>query len=163
MDNKVQLEIRAAKKEDAAIILNFVTELAIFDDAQDEMEATVADIEKGLFASDSVAHGVLAYLDNQPVGFAVYFYNYSTWVGRKGLYLEDLYVCPEFRNLGIGKAILKYLAQLAVSQNCGRFEWCALEWNTPAIGFYESIGAKQQEEWRVYRLTGEALQDFAIG
>lgn len=95
------------------------------------------------------------------VGYGVYFYNYSTWLAKNGLYLEDLYVAPPYRKIGAGKAILKYLAQQAVAKNCGRFEWCVLDWNQPAIDFYQSIGAEPQDEWIIYRLSGEALENFA--
>jgi GNAT superfamily N-acetyltransferase len=100
-------------------------------------------------------------VDNEPIGYAVYFFNYSTWLGRHGLYLEDLYVSPEHRGAGAGKALLKHLAQLAVAKGCGRFEWSVLDWNEPAIRFYQAIGARPQDEWVGYRLTGEALEAFA--
>ncbi|HEY8569978.1 GNAT family N-acetyltransferase, partial [Microbulbifer sp.] len=100
-------------------------------------------------------------IDNKPVGFAVYFFNYSTWLGKNGLYLEDLYISPEYRGAGAGKALLKHLAKIAVSKNCGRFEWSVLDWNEPAIRFYQSIGAKSQDEWVGYRLAGNALEEFA--
>ncbi|MCK4406851.1 MAG: GNAT family N-acetyltransferase [Bacteroidales bacterium] len=104
-----------------------------------------------------------ARINEKPVGFAVYFYNYSTWLGKNGLYLEDLYVSPKYRGKGAGKMLLKHLAKIAVSKDCGRFELSVLDWNEPAMKFYESFGAKPQSEWLVYRLEGEALRDFTKG
>jgi len=155
------IHIRPASVEDSAIILRFITELAIYEKAEDEVIATEADIGKSLFAADSTTSALICELDGQAIGFAVYFFNYSTWLGKHGLYLEDLYVSPEFRGVGAGKTLLKYLARLAVSKNCGRFEWSVLDWNEPAIGFYKAIGALPQAEWVSYRLSGKALTDFA--
>ncbi|MCE2571110.1 GNAT family N-acetyltransferase [Motilimonas eburnea] len=156
-----KIEIRQAKIEDAATILRFITELATYEKLAHEVKTNIAAIEQSIFSADSTAHGIICEVNGEPVGFAVYFYNYSTWLGKNGLYLEDLYVSPEYRSIGAGKAILKYLAKLAVAKNCGRFEWCVLDWNEPAIDFYKSIGAKPQDEWVIYRLTGDALLDFA--
>ena len=127
------------------------------------MKTYAAGIRDSLFAEGSTAHGLICDNDGQPIGYAVYFFNYSTWLGKHGLYLEDLYVSPEARGLGAGKALLRHLAQLAVARDCGRFEWSVLYWNTPAIDFYESFGARPQSEWTTYRLTGQALLDFAAG
>ena len=156
-----KIAIRQATIEDSALILKFVTELAIYENAVEEVHATVPDIEKSLFGSESTTRAIICNINNTPVGFAVYFFNYSTWLGKHGLYLEDLYVSPEFRGSGAGKALLRHLAQLAVSKKCGRFEWSVIDWNEPAIGFYKSIGAQPQDEWVAYRLTGKALVDFA--
>jgi len=155
------MEIRQATVEDSALILRFVTELAIYEKAENEVIATESDIENSLFASDSTTKAVICSINNEPIGFAVYFFNYSTWLGKHGLYLEDLYVFPKFRGVGAGKALLKHLAEIALSKNCGRFEWSVLDWNEPAIQFYQSIGAKSQDEWVGYRLTGKALEEFA--
>ena len=155
------IEIRQATVEDSALILKFVTELAIYEKAENEVIATKSDIESSLFGSDSITSAVICNLNNEPIGFAVYFYNYSTWLGKRGLYLEDLYVSPKFRDAGAGTALLKHLAEIALSKNCGRFEWSVLDWNEPAIRFYQSIGAKPQDEWVGYRLTGKALEEFA--
>lgn len=155
------INIRPASVEDSTLILRFITELAIYENAEDEVVATETDIRDNLFASDSTASALICEIDGQAIGFAVYFFNYSTWLGKHGLYLEDLYVSPEFRGAGAGKALLKHLARLAVSKNCGRFEWSVLDWNEPAIGFYKSIGALPQDEWIAYRLSGKALTDFA--
>ena len=154
-------EIRQATIEDSALILRFVTELAVYEKAENEVIATESDIEKSLFGIDSTTSAVICNINNKPVGFAVYFFNYSTWLGKHGLYLEDLYVSPEYRSVGAGKALLKHLAKIAFSKNCGRFEWSVLDWNEPAIRFYQSIGAKPQKEWVSYRLTGKALEEFA--
>jgi len=155
------INIRPASVEDSAIILRFITELAIYEKAEDEVIATETDIRESLFAAESTTSALICELDDQAIGFAVYFFNYSTWLGKHGLYLEDLYVSPESRGAGAGKALLKHLARLAVSKNCGRFEWSVLDWNEPAIGFYKSIGALPQDEWVSYRLSGKALADFA--
>ncbi len=155
------LNIRPATIADTPQILRFITDLAIYEEAEHEVEATVADLEHSLFGADSTAHALMCMQGDTPVGFCVYFFNYSTWQGRNGLYLEDLYVAPEHRGIGAGKALLKNLAQLALAKNCGRFEWNVLDWNEPAIKFYEAMGAKPKPEWIGYRLAGEALEAFA--
>lgn len=156
-----EVQIKKANIQDSSIILNFIKELARYEKAEDEVIATVEDIEQNLFSDNTTTDAVICLLDGKPVGFAVYFLNFSTWLGKNGLYLEDLYVSPDFRGCGAGKKLLKYLAQLAVKNNCGRFEWSVLDWNKPAIDFYESIGAKPQSEWIGYRLQGQSLIDFA--
>ena len=155
------IKIRPASTEDSSLILRFITDLAIYEKAEEAVIATESDIRDSLFGKDSTTSALICELDDQAVGFAVYFFNYSTWLGKHGLYLEDLYVSPEFRGSGAGQALLKHLAQLAVSKKCGRFEWSVLDWNEPAIGFYKSIGAEPQDEWVAYRLTGKALLDLA--
>lgn len=155
------LEIRQATIEDSALIHRFITELAVYEKAENEVLATVADIENSLFGAESTTDAVICNFNNEPVGFAVYFFNFSTWLGKHGLYLEDLYVSPEHRGVGAGKALLKHLAKIALSKNCGRFEWNVLDWNEPAIRFYKSIGAEPQSEWVGYRLSGKALKEFA--
>jgi len=155
------IEIRQATSDDAERILAFVKELAVYERAEREVTATVEDIRKSLFHNNATTNCVIGSIDNVEVGFAVYFFNYSTWLGRHGLYLEDLYVTPEFRNAGVGKALLKHLAKVAISHNCGRFEWSVLDWNEPAIRFYEGIGAEAQDDWVTYRLAGSALERFA--
>ncbi|WP_417702264.1 GNAT family N-acetyltransferase [Pseudomonas sp.] len=157
------LTIRPATPDDAELILRFITELAIYEKAEHEVKTDAAGIRDSLFAEGSTAHGLICENDGQPIGYAVYFFNYSTWLGKHGLYLEDLYVSPEARGLGAGKALLRHLAQRAVERGCGRFEWSVLDWNTPAIDFYESFGARPQSEWTTYRLAGQALLDFAAG
>ena len=157
------LRIRAAQRADVPVILRFVRELAIYEKALDEVVATEATVEQSLFDEGARAFAFICEDAGEPIGFAVCFYSYSTWLARNGLYLEDLYVTPEARGRGAGKALLQYLARLAVEEGCGRFEWSVLDWNTPAIDFYESVGARAQSEWTTYRLAGEALQRFANG
>ncbi|VUD42282.1 hypothetical protein TDB9533_00660 [Thalassocella blandensis] len=156
-----QIVIRPAVKTDAALILKFIKDLARYEKAEDQVIAQVTDIERTIFGPDATVEAIICTLDDTAIGFAVYFYNYSTWQGKNGLYLEDLYVDPEFRNVGAGKAMLKFLAQNALAKNCGRFEWNVLDWNEPAIQFYESIGAKPKSEWVGYQLAGEALEAFS--
>ena len=155
------LDIRPASAEDSALLLRLITDLAIYEKAEDSVIATVSDIEQTLFGEDSTTRALICELDGQAVGFAIYFFNYSTWLGKRGLYLEDLFVSPEFRGRGAGKALLVQLAKIAVSNQCGRFEWSVLDWNEPAIKFYQSLGAEPQNEWVSYRLTGQALADLA--
>ena len=157
------INIRPATPDDAELILRFITELAIYEKAEHEVKTDAAGIRDSLFADGSTAHGLICEHNGQPIGYAVYFFNYSTWLGKHGLYLEDLYISPEARGLGAGKALLRHLAQVAVARGYGRFEWSVLDWNTPAIDFYESFGARPQSEWTTYRLTGQALLDFAAG
>ena len=156
-----ELQIRAATINDASLIMQFIVELAEYEKARDEVKASVEDIEQSLFSDLATAKALICEQGGQAIGFAVYFYNYSTWLGRNGIYLEDLYITPSSRGSGAGKALLKHLAKKAVDEGCGRFEWNVLDWNTPAIEFYESFGAKAQNEWIGYRLTGNALKAFA--
>lgn len=156
-----QIEIRPASGEDAPLILRFIRELAEYERAPEAVVATVEDVRRSLFTDASTADALICEIDGEPVGFAVYFFNYSTWLGRKGLYLEDLYVTPDRRGRGAGTAMLRHLARFAVEQECGRFEWSVLDWNEPAIRFYESIGAQALDEWVGYRLEGDSLHTFA--
>ncbi|AZN34570.1 GNAT family N-acetyltransferase [Pseudoalteromonas agarivorans] len=156
-----QIQIRDAKKSDAPTILQFITELAIYEKEPDAVKTDEQAIIKTLFSEGATAHSVICFEDDEPIGFAVYFYNYSTWLGKNGLYLEDLYVSPDSRGNGAGKLIMKHLANKAIKNDCGRFEWVVLDWNKPAIDFYNSIGAKAQNEWIIYRLAGQDLLDFA--
>lgn len=156
-----QFEIRQATAADAASILGFIRELAVYEKAEHEVVATAEDIASNLFNPNTTTEAVICYSHGQAVGFAVYFLNFSTWLGRDGLYLEDLYVSLDQRGKGFGTALLRHLARLAVERNCGRFEWNVLDWNEPAIRFYESIGARPQSEWVGYRLEGQALEDLA--
>lgn len=156
-----ELLIRKAKPSDAATILSLITELAIYEKAEHEVLATEETIKSSLFADDSTAQALVC--ENEQgkiIAYAIYFYNYSTWLAKKGLYLEDLYVAESERGKGVGKQLLLHLAKVAVEQGCGRFEWSVLDWNTPAIEFYESLGAKPQDEWTVYRLTESALKNL---
>lgn len=155
------LTIRPVHVGDTDTILRFVRDLAIYEKAEHEVLTTAAHVQRTIFAEGATAHALICERGGEAIGFAVYFFNYSTWQGRNGLYLEDLYVTPEARGLGAGKALLKHLARIAVEKDCGRFEWSVLDWNTPSIQFYESLGAKPQSEWIRYRVTGQALLDLA--
>lgn len=159
----MSIHIRDATPSDAALILAFITELAIYEKAEHEVVASMVDIEQSLFGADSPARALICTLDDQPVGYAVYFLSYSTWLGRKGMYLEDLYISPVHRGGGAGKQLLRHLARLACDSGCGRLEWSVLDWNEPAIQFYRSIGASPQDEWIRYRIAGDTLQVFAHG
>ncbi len=156
-----KITLREATINDAQTIFNFVKELAIYEKAEHEVKTSVKQVEESVFGKDSVTYAIICELDNKPVGMALYFFNYSTWLGRNGIYLEDLYVSPEYRGVGAGKALLKRLAQIAVEKKCGRIDWQVLDWNKPSIDFYDSIGAKGLTDWIPYRLTGEALEEFA--
>src|SRR4051794_37510554 len=155
------LAIRPATSNDAATILDLIRALAIYEREPDAVSATEADILRDGFGAAPKFHCVIAEWEGLPAGFAFWFYNYSTWQGRPGLYLEDLFVKPEFRGKGIGKALLLHLAKAAVEENCGRFEWSVLDWNTPAREFYEALGAKCLKEWLIMRVEGEALRKLA--
>ena len=157
------IEIRKATVEDSGLIHGFITDLAIYEKAQHEVIASVEDIQRSLFDENTTTAALICNIDGKAVGFAVYFLNYSTWLGKNGLYLEDLYVSAEYRGEGAGKALLIHLAKIAVASNCGRFEWSVLDWNEPALKFYQSLGAKPQSEWIGYRLEGEALEALASG
>lgn len=155
------LNIRPAVREDAAQILDFIRQLAIYEKAEHEVLASEDDILRHVLQDDAVASALICERDGVAIGFAVYFFSYSTWLGKPGLFLEDLFVLPEHRGDGAGKALLVRLAQLAVDKGCGRMEWNVLNWNSPAIGFYESLKARPQSEWSTYRLHGEALAALA--
>jgi len=155
------LYIRPAVVDDATTILGFIRELAIYEKAEHEVIATVDSIADSMFGPDSATRGLIAETGDKAIGFAVYFFSYSTWLGKHGIYLEDLFVAPDYRGLGAGKALLQQLARLALENDCGRVEWSVLDWNEPAIQFYKSIGAQAKDEWIGYRLSGSALVDFA--
>ncbi|MGV8959971.1 MAG: GNAT family N-acetyltransferase [Stenotrophomonas sp.] len=159
----VAVDIRPANADDAALILRFIRELAIYEKAEASVQTDEAGIRASLFGPDAKAFALICEVAGEPIGYAVYFFNYSTWLGRNGLYLEDLYISPEQRGRGAGKALLQHIARIAMDNDCGRFEWSVLDWNAPAIAFYEAVGAKPQSEWTVYRMEGEALRAFAEG
>ena len=163
MTGMKKVHTRAATPDDVATILGFITDLARYEKAEHEVVATQETLTRTLFSDKSYADGLIAEIDARPVGFAVYFYSYSTWLGQPGIYLEDLYVSPEHRGCGAGKALLRKLAQIAIENGCGRFEWSVLDWNQPAIDVYESLGARPQSEWIKYRLSGVALSELAQG
>ena len=156
-----KINIRSATIKDCALIRQFVHQLAVYENLEAEAVATDEDIAASLFGEKPQAEVIIAERAGEPIGFALFFHNYSTFLGRRGLYLEDLFVIPEARGSGAGKALLKHLAQLALERGCGRFEWWVLDWNTPAIDFYKSLGAEPMEDWTVFRLSGEALEKLA--
>ncbi|PRX07290.1 GNAT family N-acetyltransferase [Martelella mediterranea] len=153
--------IRPAVRADAATIYRFVCELAEFEKALDKVETTEEGLAEAIFGDGSVTEGLIAEIDGKPAGFAVYYFTFSTWQGRNGIYLEDLYVSPEFRGAGLGKALMRAVADVAVSRNCGRMEWSVLDWNVGAIRVYDAVGGKPQSEWIRYRLEDETLSAFA--
>jgi GNAT superfamily N-acetyltransferase len=157
------LRIEPATQDDVPLILNLVKKLAAYERLSHEVVATEEDFREALFGTDRVAEAQLAFLGTEPVGFALYFSTFSTFVGRPGIYLEDIFVEPEHRGHGIGAALLARIAKIACDRNCGRLEWSVLTWNEPAIGFYERLGARRMEEWRVFRLAGPALRELAGG
>ena len=153
-------EFRFAERKDTALILQFIKDLAEYEKMADQVVATSAMLEEGIFEKKR-AEVLFVMEDGREVGFALFFHNFSTFLGRAGLYLEDLFVLPEYRGKGYGKATLKKLAQIAVERGCGRFEWWCLDWNKPSIDFYLSLGAVPMSEWTTYRVTGDALAKLA--
>ena len=154
------LSFRKAARKDVSLILGFIRELADYEHMLDEVVATPELLEKWLF-DERKAEVIFAVEDGQAVGFALFFHNFSTFLGRAGIYLEDLYVRPEFRGKGYGKALVRELARIAVERGCGRLEWWCLDWNKPSIDFYLSLGAEPMKDWTVYRIAGQALTDLA--
>jgi GNAT superfamily N-acetyltransferase len=155
------LKIRPATVDDVEQILQFVIDLAIYEKEEDAVIAKSEDFTNALFCDNPQAHCLIAEYDGKSVGLAIYFFSFSTWLGQHGIYLEDLYVSPESRGLGAGKALLKQLSIIAVEKNLGRVEWSVLDWNEPSIKFYEAMGAQAKDGWTVYRLADQALSDFA--
>ena len=155
-----EFSMRFAKKEDCGRILEFIKELAKYEKMLDDVVATEELLNEWIFEKEK-AEVLFAVVDGKEVGFALFFHNFSTFLGRAGIYLEDLYVLPEFRNCGYGKALLKELARITVQRGCGRLEWCCLDWNKPSIDFYLSLGSKPMDEWTTYRLTGDSLLKMA--
>ena len=153
-------EIRFATEQDAALILNFIKALAEYEKMFDQVVANEDLLREWIFEKKK-AEVLFAMENGKEVGFALFFHNFSTFLGRAGIYLEDLFVNPEYRGHGHGKALIRELARITIERGCGRLEWCCLDWNQPSIDFYLSIGAKPMEEWTIYRLTGEALTTFA--
>ena len=153
--------IRHAVETDVPLILSFIKELADYEKLSHEVLATEEEFRQNLFGEKKFAEVVIGEYNSEPVGYALYFYNFSTFLGKPGLYLEDLYVKQEVRGKGFGKALLAYLARLAVDQKCGRFEWAVLDWNEPSINFYESLGASLMKEWIITRVDGDNLLKLA--
>jgi GNAT superfamily N-acetyltransferase len=156
-----ELKIREASRSDVPLILQLIRDLATYERAPNEAVATEAGLREVLFGAEPAAHVLLAFSNDEAVGFAVYFFNFSTWLGRPGLYLEDLFVRPEFRGRGCGRALLVRLAQIARARGCGRMEWAVLDWNEPAIQFYKKLGALPLDQWTVFRLTWNGIEKLA--
>ena len=159
--NADRLHIRPAEPEDVALLLDLIRELADYEKAPQEAVATPELLRAALFGERPSAEAVIAEWQGEPAGFALFFHNFSTWLGKPGLYLEDLFVREDRRGRGIGKALLLHLARIARERGCGRMEWSVLDWNRPAIEFYEALGAKRQSEWTVYRLDAWALDKLS--
>jgi GNAT superfamily N-acetyltransferase len=154
-DNR--LKIRKAKMKDVPLIYSLIKELADYEKLSHEVSATEKDLIKNIFGSNKYAEVLLGYYDNEPVGMALFFHNYSTFKGKPGLYLEDLYVKPKFRGKGIGKSLLKEIIKIAYKRKCSRVEWAVLDWNQPAIDFYKRMGAEVLESWKIFRLTSDKI------
>jgi GNAT superfamily N-acetyltransferase len=157
------IQIRSATPADVPLILTFIHELATYEKLAHEVVATDADLHLALFGERPVIEAVIATLDNEPVGYALFFPTFSTFLGKPGLYLEDLYVRPAARGFGVGRKLLEHLARITVERGWGRFEWSVLDWNEPSIAFYKKMGAKPMDEWTIFRLTGERLTSLALG
>ncbi len=157
----MDFEIRTAEEKDIPLLIDFVKKLADYEKMSDEVIADEEIYRKSFFGNVRFANAVIGYFDNKPVGIAIYFFNFSTFIGKPGLYLEDLFILPEMRGKGFGKKLLKHLAKIAVDNDCGRFEWSVLDWNESAINFYKSLGAIPMDEWTVFRLTDEKLNNLA--
>src|SRR5438552_9332377 len=161
MNSQNNFEIRPARVEDVPLILELIRDLATYERAPEEVTATEDQLVAVLFGEKPVAEVLLAFEGESPVGFAVFFHNFSTWLGRAGLYLEDLFVKPEKRGKGYGRALLVDLAKIARDRGCGRMEWAVLHWNEPALKLYETLGAMPLDEWTVYRLTRDGIARLA--
>ena len=163
MNSASAVRIATATERDVPVILDLIHALAAYERLEHDVVATPERLRDSLFTAHAAAEVIIAYLDQEPVGFAVWFQSYSTFLGRAGLYLEDLFVKPERRGQGIGRTLLAHVASVAVARGAGRMEWSVLDWNEPAIGFYRAIGAVPMDAWTVYRLTGDALNRVASG
>lgn len=155
------LSLRFAEEKDIPLIFSLIKELAVYEKLLDQVTVNENMLQRYLFGAQKYAEVIIAEYDNEPAGYALFFHNYSTFVGKPGIYLEDLFVKPEFRGKGIGKTLLTYLAKLSVERDCGRFEWVVLDWNEPSIEFYKSLGAKAKDEWIIYRLEDDSLRNLA--
>jgi len=157
------LTIRPAAAHELPLVLEFIRELAVYERLEHEMSATTADLATSLFGPRRYAEVVFACLDGTPVGFALFFHNFSTFIGKPGIYLEDLFVRPQARGRGIGRRLLAWLARTTLERGCARLDWAVLDWNAPSIAFYRSVGAVAQDEWTIMRVSGAALEDLARG
>jgi GNAT superfamily N-acetyltransferase len=154
------IRIEPATERDVPVVLRLIRDLAEYERLAHEVRASEGLLREALFGEDPAAEAVIAYAGDEPVGFALWFYTFSTFLARRGLYLEDLFVVPAWRGQGVGRALLTHLGRIALARGCGRMEWSVLGWNDPAIRFYRSLGARPMDEWTVYRLTGDALEDL---
>jgi GNAT superfamily N-acetyltransferase len=161
MNEKPVIRIARATERDVPLILRLINGLAVYEKLAHEVTATEEGLRETLFGARPAADVIIAYAGDTPAGFALFFPNYSTFLGKPGLYLEDLFVLPEWRGQGLGLALMKRLAGIAIERGCGRFEWSVLDWNTPAIGFYEGLGARLMDGWSIVRVTGDALTKLA--
>jgi GNAT superfamily N-acetyltransferase len=159
--NQPAFRLERATERDLGLILRFITELGAYEQLSDEVTVTEKELRESLFGPQPAAEVVIAYAGDEPAGFAVYFHTFSTFLGRRGVYLEDLFVVPSWRGRGLGRRLLAYVARVAVERDCGRLEWSVLNWNELALGVYRKIGARPMNEWTVQRLTGDALRDLA--
>ena len=157
------LTIRPAAAHELPLVLEFIRELAVYERLEHEMSATTADLATSLFGPRRYAEVVFACLDGTPVGFALFFHNFSTFIGKPGIYLEDLFVRPQARGRGIGRRLLAWLARTTLERGCARLDWAVLDWNAPSLAFYRSVGAVAQDEWTIMRVSGAALEDLARG
>jgi GNAT superfamily N-acetyltransferase len=158
-----RIVLRFATVDDVGLILDFIRQLAEYEEMAHEVTADENLLRRTLFGERKVAEVVIASFDGEPAGFALFFHNFSTLLGRPGIYLEDLFVLPRLRGNGIGRVLLSFLARLAIERGCGRLEWWVLDWNEPAIRFYERLGAQAMDEWTVFRVAGESLKELAQG
>lgn len=156
-----RIKIKKATKEDVPIILGFIKDLAEYENLSKDVVATEKSLQKWLFGKNAVAETLIAFLDGVPAGFALFFHSFSTFLAKPGIYLEDLFVKPEYRGKGIGKRLLVEVAKIAKKRDCGRLEWSVLNWNKPAIDFYKKLGAQPLDEWTMYRVTGKSLEKLA--
>ncbi|MCI6153462.1 MAG: GNAT family N-acetyltransferase [Fusobacterium perfoetens] len=157
---KEKINFRFAEEKDTELILKYIIELASYEKLENEVVATTELLKKWIF-QEKKAEVIFPMLENKEIGFALFFHNFSTFLGKAGIYLEDLYIIPQYRGKGYGKALLKELAKITVERGCGRLEWWCLDWNKPSIDFYLSLGAEPMKEWTVYRLTGDTLEKMA--
>jgi GNAT superfamily N-acetyltransferase len=161
MNESTAIDIAPALPADVPLLLALITELADYEKLRHEVVATEASVAQALFGPRPSAEAVIARIAGEPAGFALYFHNFSTFLGKHGLYLEDLFVRPAYRGRAIGKALLRHLAALALQRDCGRFEWAVLDWNRPARDFYEALGAQAKSDWIIHRISGDALKRLA--
>ena len=154
------MKIRPAQRQEVGVVLQLIHDLAVYEKAPNEVEATEKELLETIFSSDPKVFCDLVEVDGEIAGMAIWFLNYSTWQGKHGIYLEDLFIKPEYRGRGYGKALLKHLAKICDDKGYGRFQWWVLDWNSPAIEFYRSLGAVAMDEWTVYRVSGQALKEL---